>query len=389
MNKKVIFSSLVCFLTLSLLLLSGCSYAKKTTPNPVAVKVHKAGEVLDTQAVSPSNPQCKGNPCILTLFSSESEAKNKVWIGTFQLVFNDMKNNIIKHNVEFVGEEPTRELIGLNNEEFNSDMLNPESYYTSYGETSPEARDKIKKDLKQKFDTKSDILDSMNWEKAVGRFYAYAMLKKEFDFLKEFDELDSKSFNNSKKTYKYFGIKDDSDEKLDKNLGVLFYSNPDDYAVQLYTKNNDIVYLYRSESDKDFKTLFDEMTKKRQKYRQKNIQTDANKFSALDTLMIPEIKFKNERDYDELCNKLIKDDKEIYFSKAIETIEFSLDKKGGKVKSEAALMLETCGIEAYDPEKKPRHFNFDKTFVMFLVDKGKDDPYMALRIKDLEGLQDK
>ena len=121
------------------------------------------------------------------------------------------------------------------------------------------------------------------------------------------------------------------------------------------------------------------MKNKEEKYQGKR------RFDDIDTFKAPNLSFKTMKRYDELCNKIIKGTKGEYFSLAVETIQFDLDNKGGKIKSEAIIMADSAA--AIDFEKPiPRHFDFDKTFALFLVDKGKTEPYFAIRIKDLKDL---
>lgn len=316
---------------------------------------------------------------ILTAFSSQMKKENSLWVGTFQLVFNDMKNEILKKDVVFKGEKPTKDLNLLNSQEFDKSMLNEESYYTSYGLTSPEAKKQIEKDILAKFNEKSSILDTLDWSKGYQKYYAYAMLKKDFEFPNEFDKLKSAKFNNSKEKFNYFGINEKSSDLLDDNVGVLFYNGKNDYAVRLYTKNDDIVYLYRTDDSSNFKKQFEKMQTQSKKFKGNRF------FGENDTLMVPNLKLKDQRNYKELCNKIIEGTDRMIFSDAIETIELELNSKGGRVKSEAALMTRTMSLRHPDTSEG-RDFNFDKPFTMFLIDKGKKDPYLAIKVKNLKGI---
>ena len=104
--------------------------------------------------------------------------------------------------------------------------------------------------------------------------------------------------------------------------------------------------------------------------------------------MVPELKVDLMRDYPELCEKEIEGtNPPMVFSTAIETLKFEMDRKGGKIKSEALIMTEMAMVAAPDLNK-PRHFNFDKTFNLFLIDAGKENPYAAFRIENLKKFQE-
>ena len=70
--------------------------------------------------------------------------------------------------------------------------------------------------------------------------------------------------------------------------------------------------------------------------------------------------------------------------KALQTIDFSLDKTGGQVVSEAGMSVQQNGIEELEDI---RNFNFDKEFVVFVREKDKTLPYFALNVSDIEDFQ--
>ena len=72
--------------------------------------------------------------------------------------------------------------------------------------------------------------------------------------------------------------------------------------------------------------------------------------------------------------------------KAIQTIKFSLDEKGGEIKSEAAIDM-TIGVTSVPKADEPRYFYVDDTFAIFLREKGKTKPYFAGRIDDITKFQ--
>ena len=314
---------------------------------------------------------------LLPTMNTESTAQNRIWVGTFQLVWNDLMDGIVKGPVIFKGKKSiTAEQ--LNKQDFTKEMLSENSYYTKYGETSPELKKAIEEGIKEKFNETSDVLDSADWTPGAEKYTLYAMLKKDFKFLTAFDKLKQEKFGKNKEKVQYFGIDKNSDKILDETVHVMFYNSSKDFAVVVYTQTDDVLYLYRTNDNKTFDKLYSDMFIKRAKY---DGTTD---FTEKDLLKIPNISLYKEQSFDELCNRPIKGTN-MQLDKALETVDFKMDNEGVKLKSEAIIATK---MSALLPAKKvkPRKFYFDNTFVMFLQEQGKDKPYFAMRVTDVAAI---
>lgn len=319
--------------------------------------------------------ETKGVEVVPTL--SDKISKDTSWCPTFQLIWNDFKNDIVKQNIKF--DKKLDMLDNLNKEDFTKNDISDSYYYKIYGRKNLELKSKIENAIKEKFNQKSDILDQFDWsndaldsgEDVIDRYFLYSMLYREFEFNKKFD-----TFNDKFKeieNVKYFGIIKDNDEIRDQ-IKVYYYNDENDFAIKLITKNNDEVIVIKNPNGETFEEIYNNI---------KDKQTTS--FNSDDNFMMPKIDFNVLREYSELENKEIETIDGIYtIEKAIQSIKFSLDEKGGKVKSEAGMDVK---FEATASDKKIRNFYVDDTFALFLKESNKDKPYFALRVDDISKFQ--
>lgn len=313
---------------------------------------------------------------VLATMNSRSASPDRVWVGTFQLAWNDLMDKIIHTVIRFREGNPAiiRE---LNEQTFTTDDISSKYYYKTAGKITKKTRRNIEKAISKKFSETSDLLDELDLTPAKNRFLIYAMLKKDFEFTNEYDKLGVAPFGKNM-TAEYFGIDNHTDEAVKNGVKVLFYNSPQDYAVMLTTKDNDEVYLYKSSANKPFNYLYQDMNQKTELYQ-------GNKsLTKVDELKVPNIKFFVEKSFDEVTDKRIMGTNYV-IQQALETIRFNMDNTGVQLKSEAAMtvMLTSAG----PMQEVPRHFYFNDTFVIFLQQKEKTTPYFALRVNDITKFQ--
>ena len=316
-------------------------------------------------------------------------ATNSAWCGTFQLVWNDMQNEVVKKDVEFDPQIPMVD--NLNKQSFKESDISEEYFYKIWGLKTLKLKEEIEKGIKDKFNQESDVLDLLDWSDTpeddsgyqgdYSRYLFYTMLYREFNFENPFTVLDNGAFEGTGKTYEnveYFGIDEDTEKAVYDQIYVLYYNSEEDFAVILNTKEGDQVLLAKGNNGNTFKGIYDEVMAKSQSYTGNRNFTDNDSFKA------PKIKFNLLREYTEFENKPFysADGYECEIAKALQTIKFELDNKGGKIKSEAVIDMKLNSAVMEEPEEH-RYFNFNGTYTMFLLENGKDLPYFAANIDDV------
>lgn len=320
------------------------------------------------------SPAFAGNIDVLATMQSKSNIQDRVWVGTFQIVWNDFMDKIAHTVIKFP--DGTPQIVNeLNRQDFTVEDLSENCYYKYSGKVKKNTKKTIAKAIKRKFDETSELLEQLNLTPDKNKFIVYAMLKKDFEFLKPFDKLGKSNFRDQEA--EFFGIDKNSSSELAQGVRVLFYNSPSDFAVALDTNGKDEVYLYKTENTKTFNYIYADMLKKEAQYSgDKTLNKD-------DELKVPNLKFYEEKSFDEVTGKRIKGTN-LVIDQAMETIEFEMNNKGVELKSEAAMI---ATMSALLPPEEVRNFYFDDTFVLFLKEKTKSKPYFALRVHDISNFQ--
>lgn len=348
-------------------------YQINSEKNNVENKVNSNTEIKDNKLV-----KTDGINSVLTL--DDEITNDTIWCGTFQLIWNDLKNDLAKQDIVFT---PQKNVVkNLNKETFSTKDISEKYYYKKIGTPSIELKQEIENAIKEKFNEKSDILDDFNWSGNEKDYFLYAMLKKDFQFEKAFDELEKSNF----KTFSginYFGIKKNTDNsELRNQVEVLYYNSKEDFAIKLKTKQEDEVILCKSPKGISFNEIYNNILKQKDEYKgNRNLEEK-------EIVKIPNLNIKEKNEFTELENN------EFYFAngdtyiidRAIQTIQFELDKTGGKIKSEAGMSTRVTSLM---PEESPREFSIDDSFAIFLIENGKEHPYFAGKIDDITKFQNK
>lgn len=398
MKLKTIIITFVVVCLLSLITTILYWFFIKDTQNPIITSsktqiippTWPTGEIWSREEPEVLKPNPSDTYNILPSIDDEI-TEDSMWCGTFQLVWNDMVNNFVKQDVVF---DPQLQVVeNLNKQTFSNKYLSENSYFSIFGLLTLDLKAAIENWIKEKFNETSDILNQIDWSgvpqsddayKGGEKKYAfYAMLKKIFNFEYAFDEIGDTTFDDKYNNIKFFWIHGDSNEKLYKQVEVYYYNSKDDFAVALKTKEWEEIILARWARWKSFLDIYNNILAKKSQYKWKSY------FTENDYLRIPNLKVKTLTEFEDLEYKLFfnADGHPCNIEKALQTIEFELNKSWWYIKSEALIVAND--FWAAVPEYiEHRYFYFDKPFVMFWKEADKDLPYFATQISNITLFQE-
>ena len=116
-----------------------------------SVKEENKTDVLDNEdqnTLTDVQTDAEENGLNVVLSLEDEISNNSVWCGTFNLVWNDLKNDVAKQDIVFMPQLKVAE--NLNKGTFNTNYLSEESYYKIHGYAIKELKEKIKKKIKKK-----------------------------------------------------------------------------------------------------------------------------------------------------------------------------------------------------------------------------------------------
>ena len=160
----------------------------------------------------------------------------------------------------------------LNKQSFTKENLSGDDYIIEIGRSNLETKEKIIKDVKEKFGIEIEKNLSPNFKETNG-YTIYTLLVKNFEFKVPFTKLDDDFFGNQEDKVEYFGINANSSEELNQNVDVLFCNSKNDFAVKLKTKEKskngvvDEAYLYRTDENMSFEESYNQMKEKEENYK--------------------------------------------------------------------------------------------------------------------------
>lgn len=307
--------------------------------------------------------------------------QNLIYCATVNLTWNEL-SMFMKGKITF---ESSNEVVDfLNQQSFTKEHLDEKCYLAYASFIKDGILERIKKDLKEKFNETSKV--NLSDEYNPSDILAYSFLLKVLTFEKKFENLNEHLYFSGE-LVEAFGLKKvkrDVEKKLKNQVYILYYNNPDDFSISLRTQSEDTIVLVKTAPT----GTMEDIIKKAESSEASEVN-GGYRLQPDESLIIPKIEFDLEHHFKEMIGQFLYVNgvtTPYYIGDAVQFIKFLLNEEGAKLRSEMAMTLRKCFVQV---ERNPRQFVFDKPFLIYLKEKRGGLPYFAAWVSDTTLLKKK
>jgi hypothetical protein len=342
-----------------------------------------------TETFSGQSSSLNHTAIVPTLDSPCPKNKNVIWCSSFQLAWNEIKEDVIKAPIEVVGAEDLA--ARLNSAEQTADDLEPESFYAAAGRTNQGIIGTIQKDMKAKFPTHT-LPDFSQLPKGILAYsylianvpfkYPYRQVKGDFIFT------DSNGLETNVGAFGVWGY--GSQYRRIREQAQILYIREDvnevnrnlrfkEFAVDLckHSEPYQVVAAIVEPKDTLAQTL-SYVQNQINDFKQINYYERMCFLDDVDVLKVPEMFWQIDHRFEELINKIVTNaDPPMPILEAKQSIKFKLDRYGAMLESESNIVFAAI----------PRKFIFNRPFLVYMKKRDCDRPFFVMWIDNAELLR--
>lgn len=316
------------------------------------------------------------NTMMVPVLNVPLERGNVIWSVTFQLAWNELVENVIGEGILLESERTYSTELNLMKQKKES--FDPDDYIAMVGMGRDGIVDKVNAELEKKFGEggKWKVESKVDPES----YLAYAFLKKSIAFAENFEKV-TKGLDFKGVKVQSFGIMEEGDAvrrgKLEGQAEILYYKDDEEFIVRLKDKDDkEELYLAKLPAE----DTLENMLKKA-----RSLEGTPAAMTRFDKLNVPVVAIDMRKDYETFIGqRLLNKGFEGYFiGSALQRMEFILNESGAALKSKAEIVIQ----KSVPPPSK--NLIFDDSFLLYMVEKGKADPYLVIYVDNAELLNSK
>jgi hypothetical protein len=368
------------FIVLACAVILGCN-AKPQTSHPRSNRPYTAPPV----AFAGDSKGLKQSVIIPTFDTPIPEGKNVIWCAPFQMAWNRLKDDVVREPVRVANAEAVADR--LNKAAVNYADLPDGSYYAAAGFTKDGIAERIRREMKERF--QKEPLNVVDDKDAVIVAYAYLRANVPFSlpFFDNEEEFQFTDERGQKTRVSSFGLRDKDGSKyrdLRNQVEVLYvghregvWDQPSEFALDLCrdSKPNQVILACIPRKGTIQATLKD----LEQKIAEGRPEEYERRLGSISTLLVPNLNWEISHHFAELegADKQLLNAKfkGLWIDKALQTIDFRLDRSGVELQSEAALAAKSAA--------EPR-FIFDRPFLIVVKKRGAERPFFVMWVDNAE-----